>query len=80
MWAAFDALYGGSVCEPIWPATDARNTSVPRPRSAIPGATAWATFTIPRTFTRSTRGQSAGVRFVKGNPNLPEPTAAAWTR
>src|SRR4051812_26618106 len=80
MLAALDALYGGSVCDPICPATDATNTIVPDPRSAMPGATAWATWTMPMTLTRSTPGQSAGRRLVNGKPNLPDPTAAAWTK
>ena len=51
MFAAFDAEYGGSVGEPICPATEAMNTIVPRLRSTMPGATAWATLTMPSTFT-----------------------------
>ena len=43
MIAAFDALYGGSVCEPICPATDARNSIVPDFASTSTGAKAWAT-------------------------------------
>ena len=76
---AFEALYGGSVCEPIWPATEAMNRIVPVLASAIAGAKAWATFTAPIRLTRSTRSQSAGSRFQNGNPNFPEPTPAAWT-
>src|SRR6185436_11996249 len=80
MLAALLALYGGSVCEPICPATEATNTIVPVCRRAIPGATACATCTIPITLTSSTRGQSPGRTFVNGNPNFPDVTAAAWTR
>src|SRR3954454_15701037 len=80
MFAAFDAEYGGAGGDPICPATDAMKTLVPRLRSTRPGATAWATFTMPSTLTFRTRGQSSGVRFVNGKPNLPDPTAAAWTR
>ena len=75
--AALLALYGGSVWDPIWPATDARKIMVPARRSIIPGAMACATLTIPMTFTSSTLGQSPGLRLVKGNPNLPDPIAAA---
>src|SRR4051812_7437985 len=79
MLAALLALYGGSVGEPICPAPDDRNTNVPRFASTIRGARAWATFTMPRTLTFSTRGQSAGVKLVNGKPNLPDPTAAQCT-
>src|SRR5687768_17636429 len=36
--------------------------------------------TAPVKFTSKTRGQSSGSRFQNGNPNLPEPTPAAYTR
>ena len=77
---AFDALYGGSVCEPIWPATDEMKSIVPRLAATIAGANAWAAFTAPTRFTRSTGSQSAGVRFQNGKPNLPLPMPAAYTR
>ena len=64
------ALYGGSVCEPICPATEATNTIVPPARSTMCGASACATWVMPMMFTSSTRGQSAGWRFVNGKPNL----------
>ena len=59
------------------PATDATKTNVPRRCETITGATACATFTIPMTLTCNTRGPSLGERFENGNPNLPEPIAAA---
>ena len=80
MFAALLALYGGSVCDPICPATEAIKTMVPCFRATIPPASACATCTMPMMFTSSTRGQSAGVRLVNGNPNLPDPVAAACTR
>ena len=40
MFAAFEALYGGSDCEPICPATDATKTNVPLRCETITGATA----------------------------------------
>src|SRR4051812_42314109 len=75
--AALAALYGGSVCEPIWPATEEMNVIVPPRCSASLGAKAWATFTAPSKLTASTRLQSVGARFQKGKPYLPEPTPAA---
>ena len=48
-------------------------------RSTRCGAGALATWTMPMTLTFITRGQSDGWRCVKGNPNLPDPIAAAWT-
>src|SRR5437870_5131459 len=77
--AALLALYGGSVCEPICPATLARNSIVPDLASISEGANAEATFTAPTTLTFSTRGQSSGVRFQNGKPNFPEPTPTAKT-
>src|SRR5262245_38692562 len=77
MFAAFDALYGGSVGEPTCPATDAMKIIVPLCLSTIPGAIACATFTIPMTLMFKTRGQSVGVKFVNGKPNLPDAAAAA---
>src|SRR5687767_14431039 len=79
MTPALAALYGGSVCEPICPATDARNSSVASPEAINDGANACATWTEPKRFTASTRGQSSGSTFQKGKPNLPDPTPAAHT-
>src|SRR5208337_3180685 len=73
------ATGGGSVCEPIWPATEEMNSSVPAPACTSMGANAWATCTAPMRLTRSTGSQSAGLRFQKGNPNLSEPTPTAKT-
>src|SRR5262245_40823806 len=75
--AALLALYGGSVCEPIWPATRDRKSMDPDRASISAGAKACATFTAPTTLTFSTRGQSSGVRFQNGKPNFPEPTPTA---
>src|SRR3982751_6636646 len=77
--AALLALYGGSVCEPICPATLARNSIVPDRAAISAGANACAVFAAPTTLTLSTRGQSSGVRFQNGNPNLPDPIATAKT-
>ena len=93
MTAALAALYGGSVCEPIWPATDERKSidrddpaasldSYPGPKSPRPrvaGANAWATFTAPSRLTLITRSQSAGSSFQNGKPNLPDPAPTAKT-
>jgi hypothetical protein len=77
MRPAFAALYGGSVCEPICPATDERKSIVPFFRSASLGANACATAAAPTRLTRKTRSQSATSSFQKGKPNLPEPTPTA---
>src|SRR6516165_9530142 len=71
--AAFAALYGGSVCEPIWPATDERNKIErevlalspvsKRAASAMNGANACAKFTAPIRLTFSTGSQSEGFSF-----------------
>src|ERR1700722_5369812 len=75
MLAAFDALYGGAVCDPICPATDPTNTIVPLPRPTMCEVIACATLAIPITLTLNTRGQSEGFRLVNGKPNFPEPIA-----
>ena len=82
--AAFAALYGGSVCDPICPATDEsrsieRPEAVASPPSAIAGANACATLTAPSRLTRITRSQSAGSSFQNGKPNFPEPAPTAKT-
>src|SRR5262249_53643513 len=79
MTAAFDALYGGSVSEPIGPPTDARNTIGPDRAWTSAGAKAWATWAAPTTLTSRIRCQSAGCRFQNGNPYFPEPIATAKT-
>src|ERR1043166_4821039 len=78
--AAFDALYGGSVCEPICPATDAISSIDPARASRNWDVTDWTTFTAHCTLMFITRGASSGVRFQNGNPNLPEPMPTAKTR
>ena len=45
--ANFEALYAPKWSEGIQPATDAKLTRSPRPRSSMPGSVAYVTFTVP---------------------------------
>jgi hypothetical protein len=74
--AALLALYGGSVWDPICPATDPTKTQVPAPDRTSAGLSAVAMRTIPTMLTSKVRFQSSGESFVKGKPNLLEPIAA----
>src|SRR5215207_1051051 len=79
MTAALAALYGGSVGDPIWPATDDRKQNEPRrwPRSC--GTKACAACTHDIRLARSTASQSDGSIDQNGRPSLPDPTPTATT-